>query len=309
LAEEPSEPLGLAGQAARPPREEVATINATVGAPPEPATEAVAVTETAVLASYRRADRKRRWLQWSLGIFSVVAVVVVYWVLTRTSNTPALLPPPSAIVRDFIDGVKSHSLIDATLASLKRVAIGYGIGCSIAVIIGSLRGWYRILGYLLDPIVDALRPVPALAYIPLVILWFGIGESSRVLVIGVASFLSCIVSVTAGMRRVPPVYVDAARTLGASNRRVFVSVALPAAVPYIFAGLRVALGAAWGTLVAAELIAAQTGLGFLLETGQEFLHTATVIVALLVIGIVGFLMDVLLKIVESRLLAWAPRRG
>jgi ABC-type nitrate/sulfonate/bicarbonate transport system permease component len=111
------------------------------------------------------------------------------------------------------------------------------------------------------------------------------------------------------MRRVPPVYVDAARTLGASNRRVFVSVALPAAVPYIFAGLRVALGAAWGTLVAAELIAAQTGLGFLLETGQEFLHTATVIVALLVIGIVGFLMDVLLKIVESRLLAWAPRRG
>ncbi|GGM16674.1 ABC transporter permease [Nakamurella endophytica] len=259
-----------------------------------------------MVRGFRRAVRRRRQWQWSLGVAAIAVVVLVYWVLTLTSDNPALLPPPGEILQGFVDGVRDGSLVDATLASLRRVAIGYGIGCAVAVVVGSLRGWFRFVGYILDPIVDALRPVPALAYIPLVILWFGIGESARILVIGVASFLSCIVSVTAGMRRVPPVYVDAARTMGARRTRIFLTIALPSSVPFIFAGLRVALGAAWGTLVAAELIAAQTGLGYLLQAGQEFFHTEIVIVALIVIGVIGFLMDALLQAVESWLLRWSP---
>ena len=255
---------------------------------------------------FRQAARRRRRLQISLGLLSVAIVCATYTVVSELpSSNPAVLPPPSRIAGGVIKGINDGSLLEATTASLGRVAVGYAIGCAIAIILGSLRGWYTIIGYLLDPIVDALRPVPALAYIPLVILWFGIGESARILVIGFASFLSCTVSVTAGMKEVPSVYVDAARTLGASQLRVFLTVAIPASLPYIFAGLRVALGAAWGTLVAAELIAAQSGLGFLLQTGQMFFRSEIVITALIVIGLVGFLMDALLLALQTRLLRWS----
>lgn len=258
---------------------------------------------------FRSARTRRRRAQILLGALALAVVIAGYGIVSELPSTnQALLPPLSKIVSALVDGFKNGSLLTAIWASLRRVAIGYVLGCLAAILIGSLRGWYRTIGYLLDPIIDGLRPVPALAYIPLVILWFGIGESARVLVIGLAAFLSCVVSVSAGMKEVPPVYVDAARTLGASRGQVFRTIALPAAVPYIFAGLRVALGAAWGTLVAAELIAAQNGLGYLLEEGQQFFQTVTVIVALILIGVLGYLMDLLLKLLQRRLLRWSPGR-
>jgi ABC-type nitrate/sulfonate/bicarbonate transport system permease component len=264
--------------------------------------------ESLAQQQFRQAALRRRRLQLSLGVLSVLLVVTAYTVLSHLPTiNPALLPPPGTIVKAFIKGVADGSLLSATAASLGRVATGYIAGCTIAILIGSLRGWYTPIGYLLDPIIDALRPVPALAYIPLVILWFGIGETARVLVIGLASFLSCVVSVTAGMKEVPPVYVQAARTLGATELRVFLTVAVPSSLPYIFAGLRVAIGAAWGTLVAAELIAAQNGLGYLLQAGQEFFHSETVIVALFVIGVIGYLMDASLKALQTWVLRWSPR--
>lgn len=263
--------------------------------------------EAAVRASIRARRHRRRVVQWGLGIASVVLVVGIYDAVTHLpGSNPAIVPPLHAIGDKAVSLIADGSLPSAAGASLETVAIGYVIGCGLGILIGSLRGWFRIIGYLLDPIIDSLRPVPALAYIPLVILWVGIGENARVLVISVASFLSCVVSVSAGMREVPIVYVEAARTMGARRARVFWTIAIPASVPYIFAGLRVALGAAWGTLVAAELIAAQNGLGFLLETGQEFLQTAQVMTSLVTIGVLGFLMDVLLRVLQRRVARWAP---
>ena len=263
--------------------------------------------EVAVRAAIRGRRRRRRLVQWSLGIASVVFVVAVYDAVTHLpGSNPAIVPPLHDIADKAGSLIASGTLPSAAGASLETVALGYVIGCSLGILIGSLRGWFRIMGYLLDPIIDSLRPVPALAYIPLVILWVGIGEDARVLVISVASFLSCVVSVSAGMREVPVVYVEAARTMGARRARVFWTVAIPSSVPYIFAGLRVALGAAWGTLVASELIAAQNGLGFLLESGQEFLQTAQVMTSLVTIGVLGFLMDVLLRVLQGRVARWAP---
>lgn len=258
---------------------------------------------------FRALAARRRRLQWILGLCSLGAVVAVYTIASLLGSNPALLPPPMRIINAIGSGIADGTLWKATLASLGRVAAGYVCGCAAAVILGSIRGWYRIAGYVLDPVVDAMRHVPALAYIPLVILWFGIGEGARILVIGFASFLSCIVSVTAGMKETPNVYVDAARTLGASEAQVFFRIAIPSSVPYIFAGLRVALGAAWGTLVAAELIAAQSGLGYLLQVGQAFFRSEIVIIALIIIGAIGFAMDAILKAIQKRLVRWSAARG
>lgn len=255
---------------------------------------------------FRQAVRRKRRLRIALGLGGILVVVGVYAAVSYApSSNQVLVPTPDTIIRFFSHNLTDGVILSALGASLLRVALGYGIGCALGVLIGSLRGWIPVVGYILDPIIDAMRPVPALAYIPLVILWFGIGESSRVLVIAVASFLSCVVSVTAGMREVPQVYVDAARTLGGTRRQVFLTVAVPVSVPYIFAGLRVALGAAWGTLVAAELIAAQNGLGFLLQSGQQFFKTDQVIAALIVIGLVGFLMDAVLQLAQARIGRWS----
>jgi ABC-type nitrate/sulfonate/bicarbonate transport system permease component len=263
--------------------------------------------EIAVRAAIHGRRRRRRLVQWSLGIASVIFVVGVYDAITHLpGSNPAIVPPLHDIAGSAGSLIAAGTLPSAAAASLETVAMGYAIGCSLGILIGSLRGWFRIMGYLLDPIIDSLRPVPALAYIPLVILWVGIGEDARVLVISVAAFLSCVVSVSAGMREVPVVYVEAARTMGASRARVFWTVAIPASVPYIFTGLRVAVGAAWGTLVAAELIAAQNGLGFLLEAGQQFLETSQVMTSLVTIGVLGFLMDAILRVLQGRVARWAP---
>lgn len=267
--------------------------------------ESNSVDLTLVSDLFRHAERRKRRLRVTLGLTSIAAVIGVYAAISYApSSNRVLVPTPGSIVRFFGHSIGNGLIPSALGASLMRVALGYGIGCALAVLVGSLRGWFAVVGYILDPIIDCMRPVPALAYIPLVILWFGIGESSRVLVIAVASFLSCVVSVTAGMREVPQVYVDAARTLGGTRRQVFLTVAVPVSIPYIFAGLRVALGAAWGTLVAAELIAAQNGLGFLLQSGQQFFNTKQVISALVVIGVIGFLMDAVLQLVQGRIARW-----
>lgn len=256
----------------------------------------------AAASAFRRAQRRSLLLRVALGVLSLLVVLGIYAAISYApSSNRALVPTIPSIASFFWHGIDNGLITSALGASLVRVALGYAIGCAAAILIGSVRGWFRIVGYLLDPIIDCMRPVPALAYIPLVILWVGIGETSRVLVIALASFLSCVVSVTAGMREVPEVYVDAARTLGADRREVFATIALPVSIPYIFAGLRVALGAAWGTLVAAELIAAQNGLGFLLQSGQQFFDTKQVISALVVIGIVGFLMDAVLQLIQGRI--------
>lgn len=259
-------------------------------------------------ARFRHRLRRQRTQRWTIGTAAVLAVVAAYVVVSYLPVTNnVLLPRPSGIAGELAGSITDGTLLHAVLASLFRVVVGYCVGCACAVVVGSLRGWFRLVGYAVDPLIDSLRHVPALAYIPLVILWFGVGEPARILVIATASFLNCVVAVAAGMKEVPMVYSDAAQTLGASRAQVFWTIALPSSVPYIFAGLRTGLGAAWGTLVAAELVAAQSGLGYLLEFGQEFFKTAIVIIALVLIGVLGLLMDLALRALQARLARWAPR--
>jgi ABC-type nitrate/sulfonate/bicarbonate transport system permease component len=244
-----------------------------------------------------------------LGLSSFSALLLTYSVV---SNLPGanhvITPPPQEILTTLVEGIADASLLSAIAASLTRVLTGYVLGCAAAIALGVLMGWFRTFEYLVDPIVEAVRPIPPLAYIPLVIIWVGIDETSRILVIFLASFLTCIVSTITGIKQVPRVFVEAAQTLGAGQIRLFLTIAIPSALPYIFAGLRVALAASWTTLVAAELVAAQDGLGWLLQNGRRFLRTDLVMVGVIVIGVLAFSMDRGLRYLQRRLTRWADVR-
>ena len=195
-----------------------------------------------------------------LGVLSVSTVLLAYaWVTNLPGNNPALLPPISDVIGSFATNINSGVLFNALGASLYRISLGFLFGTSGALVLGCLIGWYKPIEHLFDPLIEAVRPIPPLAYIPIVIIWFGIEEFSRVLLISIACFMVCVVNVVAGMKNVPQVYVDAASTMGVSRFQIFYTVAVPAATPFIFTGFRIALAAAWTTLVAAELIAAPSG--------------------------------------------------
>ena len=244
-----------------------------------------------------------------VGFLSLAAVVGVYWYMAlRPGTNPALVPAPPAILKALREEIASGDLLVNTVASLKRVVIGFCIGASLALVLGALAGWFRYAGYVLNPIIDALRPVPALAYIPLVIVWVGIGEPSRIIIIVLAVFKPCVVNARAGMKEVAQIYVDAARTLGASRWRVFATVALPCAVPYFIAGLRTGVSTGFLALVAAELIAAPTGLGFMIQNAGQYFRTDVTIVGIIVIGILGALLDQLASRAGRALTAWSEVR-
>ncbi|MEM7464675.1 MAG: ABC transporter permease [Pseudomonadota bacterium] len=244
-----------------------------------------------------------------LGALSVATVFAIYiWVTNLPDNNPALLPPISDIVNSFWVNLESGSLLTALGASLFRISMGFFIGTTLALILGCLVGWYKIIEYLFDPLIEAVRPIPPLAYIPIIIIWFGIEEFSRVLIITIACFMVCVVNVIAGMKNVPQVYVDAASTMGANRFQVFRTVAVPAATPFIITGYRIALAAAWTTLVASELLAAQNGLGFLLQEGRRYFLTDQVMMIIIIIGTCAFIMDRIFRKIQARLMQWSEAR-
>jgi ABC-type nitrate/sulfonate/bicarbonate transport system permease component len=246
---------------------------------------------------------------WIVGALSIMGVIALYWIMaTRPGVNAALMPPPPTILSTFGEELKSGDLWINTYASLKRVVIGYVIGAGLALMLGALAGWFRYWGYVLNPIIDALRPIPALAYIPLVIVWVGIGEPSRIIIIVLAVFKPVVVNARAGMKEVAQIYVDAARTLGASRWRVFATVALPSAIPYFIAGMRTGVSTGFLALVAAELIAAPSGLGFMIQNAGQYFRTDITIVGIIVIGLLGALLDQIANRAGRALTSWSEVR-
>ena len=244
-----------------------------------------------------------------IGILSLATVVGFYWLLAiRPGSNAALVPPPPRILAALMEEIANGNLLANTLASLWRVLLGFAIGSALALTLGAMAGWFRYWGYVLNPLIDAIRPIPALAYIPLVIVWVGIGEPSRIIIIALAVFKPCVVNARSGMQEVAQIYVDAATTLGASKWRVFSTVAIPSAVPYFIAGLRTSVSTGFLALVAAELIAASSGLGFMIQNAGQYFRTDITIVGIIVIGLLGALLDQLASRAGRALTHWSEVR-
>lgn len=250
-----------------------------------------------------------RWLgsNLTIGTVAVLAGIGLWWLWSSVAHSD-LLPSPQAVARTAKTLAADGSLERNAEASLVRVLLGFAIGVAVAVPVGFLMGWYRVVRAIVEPYIQFVRMIPPLALIPLVILVLGIGQSAKILVIALAVFLVCVVATFQGVVSVDRTTINAARVLGAGDWVLFRRVVIPASSPYIIVGMRVGLGAAWTTLVAAELIAAQHGLGRMIQQAALYFQVPTILVGLFSIGILGLVMDRLLLVLERRLTSWQERR-
>jgi taurine transport system permease protein len=247
--------------------------------------------------------------QLAISLATVLALIIAWSVATYFDWLPALyLPSPLSVVRKTLELIQ-HGYMDASFwqhlsASLGRVFLALLIAVVAGVPLGILIGVNPNAHAAIDPLIEFYRPVPPLAYLPLIVIWFGIGEFSKVLLIALAIFAPVVVTTANGVRAVNPLWIRSAKTLGASRWQVIHEVILPGAFPDILTGVRIGLGLGWSTLVAAELIAATEGLGFLIQSASQFLITDLVITGILFIAIIAYAMEIGLRIIQQRLVPW-----
>jgi len=240
---------------------------------------------------------------------SIAFWLLAWWLVAHFEIVPPLfLPSPVAVANRFITTLQG-GFADATLlhhagASLGRVLAALFGALVVAVPIGLGMGLSPVLRGVLDPVIEAYRPIPPLAYLPLVVIWFGIGEGAKVLLIFLAIIPAIALSTASGVRSVPLERINAARTLGANRLQVLREVILPNALPEILVGTRIGLSVGWSTLVAAELVAATRGLGFMIQTASSFLVTDVVIVGIVTIAAIAFAMEYAMRRLERRLTPW-----
>lgn len=251
----------------------------------------------------------------SARVVSAITILMMLAAWTVSARlqlvSPVFLPSPVAAWNKFAvvarDGFVDATLLQHIAASLWRVFAALIIALVIGVPIGLAIGISTIGRGIFDPLLEFLRPIPPLAYLPLIIIWFGIGEPSKILVIAIAMLAPVALSTASGVRGVSKERINAARSLGATQRQVIRHVILPSALPSILTGLRIALGAGWSTLVAAELVAATRGLGFMIQSAAQFLVTDVVVMGILVIAAIAFVLEFIIRRIERVLVPWAGR--
>jgi ABC-type nitrate/sulfonate/bicarbonate transport system permease component len=264
----------------------------------------------AAAASRKRAVRRREAI---LRLTSVVLFFAFWEVAThfnqsvyRLFNT-MLIPSPEDVVRAGIEMARSGELAHDIAASLYRVVWGFVLASTVALVLGVAVSRSRSVSSMIEPIIEMFRPIPSLAFLPIFILWFGIGELSKIVFVAYATFFPVFTAAVLGLRQIDPILVRAAASLGASKTDIFRYVELPAASPSIITGLRIGFGMAFFVIVAAEFIAADSGLGFLINNSRTFFDVPRMLLGASVIGAIGFAFNTILRRVEARLLAWQPQ--
>ncbi|MGJ4948446.1 ABC transporter permease [Bradyrhizobium sp. HKCCYLS20291] len=235
--------------------------------------------------------------------------VLLLWYAVRLSGfvNDVLVPAPQQVAARFVDLLLHHGLLYDIFASARRVLLGVALGILAAVPVGFLIGWYRPARSFADPLINFFRALPPIALIPLVIVYFGVDELAKLVILFYAAFFSGVIVMYEGVSQITPLYIRVAQTLGASELETFLKVIIPLTVPHILTALRVALGVTWATLVASELIAAQRGLGATIQNASTYFLLDVIYVGIICIGCVALIMDTILRRLSAWLLVWQDR--
>ncbi len=235
-------------------------------------------------------------------VYAAVVIAIVWQLVVVLTNAhPSILPAPLRVAKTLGELVRSGELFVHIWASLSRVISAWLISAIVAVPLGMAMGWSRRLEKLIDPFIELFRPISPLAWIPLAILWFGIGESGKIFIVFIGTFFPILLSTVAGVKCIDPLYIHAGQVYGCkSSYSLFRRVILPAALPSIVVGLRISFGTGWAAIIAAELVAARSGLGYLIANGMEILRADTVLVGMIAIGILGVLFDSFFRYLHRR---------
>jgi NitT/TauT family transport system permease protein/taurine transport system permease protein len=251
----------------------------------------------------------------AVGLGTIVFVALAWYVLTTATGaiSSGRFPSPHefwlALRQAMTTGYADATLLVHAVHSLKLVVSGFLVAVAVGIPLGLLMGWSRRAEALINPVFLLIRPIPPLAWIPLAILWLGLGDAAKIMVIFFAAFVPSVINTSTGVRIIEPAMIEAARMLGMGRVRFVREVLFPAALPMIFTGLRLSLQASWTTLVAAELVGALAGLGRVLNVAQQDIFPAMILVGMLAVSILGWATTRLLAFAETRVMPWMSLEG
>jgi len=248
--------------------------------------------------------------QWT--IIPSILFFVLWEIFSRINGSikffnPNFLPAPSVLFQEAIELAKTGIIVDSIVSSTIRIMIGFTLGCIAALVLGVLMSKFKSVEFWLSPVLNLVGPIPGLALLPLFIIWFGIGEFPKVLLIAWTTFIPVLVYTLDGFKSVPSTLVRSALSLGASERQIFTKVMLPSAFPNFLVGAQVSLGLSFGALIVSEMMGAKSGLGYIIVDARNYFKISNMFIAIILIGLEYSLFSYLLKLVERRVLAW--RRG
>jgi len=237
------------------------------------------------------------------GILPVAVFLAIWEVVARLNLIPGqfFFPPFSVVMQEFYYLTTSGVLGDNFLSSLVRVLIGFCAGSIAGIIVGTIMGWRDLVHKALNPIISLLYPIPALGWLPLLMLWIGINEMLPITIIFICSFFPVLYNTVTGIRNVDKDYIQVARTLGASDIKILTTVVMPLALPNIFTGLRLEAGMAWRVIIAAEMVAIPTGIGALLMKAESLIRIDIIIVCLIVLSVMCLSFEKLFQYIEAKL--------
>ena len=270
------------------------------------------VTAAAEAQAVAAARPSRPRVEWILTALTLASILLAWYAIARYRLVSDLfVPHPAAVWEAFVDvlteGYRGETLARHLADSLYRVVAGFALAVVTAVPLGLAIGYSPRIRAVFDPLIEFYRPLPPLSYLPLVIIWFGIDELPKVILIYLACFAPLALAARSGMRAATQEQVHAAYSMGATHWQVVRHVILPAALPEILVGMRIAIGFGWTTLVAAEMVAANVGLGQMVLNASNFLRTDIVVMGIIVIGVVAYAFDLLMRWLERRLVPWKGR--
>ncbi|MFL9891531.1 sulfonate transport system permease protein [Burkholderia sp. WP9] len=242
-----------------------------------------------------------RWLSWA-----VPALVLVLWQVAARIGliAPQVLPAPSSVAASALDLARNGDLFIHLGVSLLRAATGFAIGGTIGLALGILVGFSPLAQALLDRSIQMVRAIPFLAMLPLVIVWFGVGEAAKIFLVALAVLFPIYINTMLGIRQIDPKLMELAKVIGLNRSAVVRRIILPGAMPSILTGVRYALAHAWLALVIAETLATTKGIGFLAMDAREFLQTNVILLTIIIYAIVGVVADALVRLLEARFLSW-----